>query len=173
MLSLSRFCRRVRRVTTADHDWSEEALGLIETRGLVGALEAADAGLKAADVRLLGTERADAGLVTVKFAGDVAAVKSAVDAGAAAAERVGQLVSVHVIPRPSAGIGLALADDEPSAGQRVPMRGGRVDLAQLAHERVVELRAMARRIPTFPIKGRDVARAGRDELLAAFRSLNG
>lgn len=160
-------------MTTADRDWSEEALGLIETRGLIGALEAADAGLKAADVRLLGTERADAGLVTVKFVGDVAAVKSAVDAGAAAAEKVGHLVSVHVIPRPSPDIGLALADDEPSDGAKVPMSGGHVDLARIEHEKVVELRAMARRIPSFPIKGRDVARAGRDELLAAFRSLNG
>jgi microcompartment protein CcmL/EutN len=160
-------------VTTADHDWSEEALGLIETRGLIGALEAADAGLKAADVRLLGTERADAGLVTVKFSGDVAAVKSAVDAGGAAAERVGQLVAVHVIPRPSPDIGIALANDEIAEVQALPMSGGRVDLSRLEHEKVVELRAMARRIPSFPIKGRDVARAGRDELLAAFRSLNG
>jgi len=76
------------------------ALGLIETRGLIGAIEAADAAAKAADVELLGRERADAGLMTVKFRGDVAAVRAAVDAGAAAAQRVGELVSVHVIPRP-------------------------------------------------------------------------
>ena len=82
--------------------WAYGALGLIETRGLVGAIEATDAGLKAADVRLLGTEKADAGLVTVKFVGEVAAVKAAVDAGSAAAERVGHLVSAHVIPRPHA-----------------------------------------------------------------------
>lgn len=160
-------------MTTADHGWSEDALGLIETRGLVGALEAADAALKAANVRLLGSERADAGLVTVKFVGDVAAVKSATDAGAAAAERVGQLIAVHVIPRPSPDIGLAVADDEPADNQKMPVFGGRIDLASLEHEKVVELRAIARRIPSFPIKGRDVARAGRDELLAAFRSLNG
>ena len=67
--------------------WAYGALGLIETRGLVAAIEAADAGLKAADVRLLGTEKADAGLVTVKFVGEVAAVKAAVDAGSSAAER--------------------------------------------------------------------------------------
>ena len=76
------------------------ALGLIETRELVGAIEAADAATKAADVRLIGRERADAGLVTVKIKGDVAAVRAAVDAGAAAAQRVGELVSAHVIPRP-------------------------------------------------------------------------
>ena len=69
----------------ADQEPIGEALGLIETRGLVGAIEAADAGLKAAQVRLLGLERADAGLVTVKFLGDTAAAKAAVDAGAAAA----------------------------------------------------------------------------------------
>lgn len=76
------------------------ALGLIETRGLIGAIEAADAATKAADVELLGRERADAGLMTIKIRGDVAAVRAAVDAGAAAAQRVGELVSVHVIPRP-------------------------------------------------------------------------
>jgi len=76
------------------------ALGLIETRGLVGAIEAADAATKAADVTLIGKERADAGLMTIKLRGDVAAVRAAVDAGAAAAQRVGELVSAHVIPRP-------------------------------------------------------------------------
>src|ERR1041385_6585913 len=76
------------------------ALGLIETRGLIGAIEAADAATKAADVQLFGKERADAGLMTIKLTGDVAAVRAAVDAGAAAAQRVGELVSAHVIPRP-------------------------------------------------------------------------
>jgi microcompartment protein CcmL/EutN len=76
------------------------ALGLIETRGLVAAIEAADAMLKAANVKLLRKEKVKAGLVTVEIIGEVAAVKSAVDAGAAAAQRVGELVSVHVIPRP-------------------------------------------------------------------------
>ncbi|MBX6773531.1 MAG: BMC domain-containing protein [Chloroflexi bacterium] len=76
------------------------ALGLVETRGLVGAVEAADAMVKAADVRLLGREQVDAALVTVMVEGDVGAVKAAVEAGAAAARRVGELVSSHVIPRP-------------------------------------------------------------------------
>lgn len=78
----------------------ELALGLIETKGLVGAIEAADAMTKTANVRLIGTEYVRNGLVTVKIMGETAAVKAAVDAGAAAAQRVGQLVSVHVIPRP-------------------------------------------------------------------------
>ncbi len=79
----------------------EYALGLIETRGLVGAIEAADAMVKAANVRLIGRERVDAALITVKIVGETAAVRSAVDAGAAAAKRVGELISSHVIPRPS------------------------------------------------------------------------
>ena len=78
----------------------KEALGLIETRGFVGAVEAADAMVKAADVELTGKQTVGAGLVTVMVRGDVGAVKAAVDAGAAAAKRVGDLVSVHVIPRP-------------------------------------------------------------------------
>jgi len=76
------------------------ALGLIETKGLVGAIEAADAMTKAAEVELIGKERTGGGLITVKIKGDVAAVRAAVDAGAAAAQRVGELLSVHVIPRP-------------------------------------------------------------------------
>jgi len=77
-----------------------EALGLIETKGLVGSIEAADAMVKAANVVLLGKEYIGAGYVTVMVRGDVGAVKAATDAGAAAARRVGELVSVHVIPRP-------------------------------------------------------------------------
>ncbi len=79
---------------------SENALGLIETKGLVGTIEAADAMVKAAPVTLIGKEKVGGGYVTVMVRGDVGAVKAATDAGAAAAERVGELVSVHVIPRP-------------------------------------------------------------------------
>lgn len=77
-----------------------KALGMIETKGLVGAIEAADAMAKAANVTLVGYEKIGFGLVTVKVRGDVGAVKAAADAGAAAAQNVGELVSVHVIPRP-------------------------------------------------------------------------
>lgn len=79
---------------------TQEALGMIETKGLVGSVEAADAMVKAANVNLIGYEKIGSGLVTVMVRGDVGAVKAATDAGAAAAERVGELVSVHVIPRP-------------------------------------------------------------------------
>ncbi|MDZ7679794.1 MAG: ethanolamine utilization microcompartment protein EutM [Acidimicrobiales bacterium] len=81
-------------------DLQNSALGLIETRGLVAAIEAADAMVKAATVSLVGTEYAGGGLVTVIVRGDVGAVKAATDAGAASAGRLGELVSVHVIPRP-------------------------------------------------------------------------
>jgi ethanolamine utilization protein EutM len=81
-----------------------DALGMIETRGLIGAIEAADAMVKAANVILIGKEYIGAGYVTVLARGDVGAVKAATDAGAAAARRVGELVSVHVIPRPHAEV---------------------------------------------------------------------
>ncbi len=87
---------------------AQSALGLIETKGLVGAIEAADAMVKAANVRLIGKEKVGGGYVTVMVRGDVGAVKAATDAGAAAAERVGELVSVHVIPRPHAELELIL-----------------------------------------------------------------
>ena len=77
-----------------------EALGMIETKGLVAMIEAADAMVKAANVRLVGYEKIDAGLVTVIVRGEVGAVKAAVEAGATAARRVGEVVEVHVIPRP-------------------------------------------------------------------------
>ena len=76
------------------------ALGLIETKGLVGAIEAADAMVKAANVKIIGKEKSSGALITIKIVGDVAAVKSAVDAGSVAAQRVGELISTHVIPRP-------------------------------------------------------------------------
>ena len=76
------------------------SLGMIETKGLIGAIEAADAMVKSANVQLVGKEQVGGGLVTVMVRGDVGAVKAATDAGAAAAEKVGELISVHVIPRP-------------------------------------------------------------------------
>jgi ethanolamine utilization protein EutM len=83
------------------NDMSGEALGMVETRGLVGMIEAADAMVKAANVVFVGWQKVDAGLVTAIVRGDVGSVKAATDAGAAAARRVGELVGVHVIPRPA------------------------------------------------------------------------
>lgn len=79
---------------------AQEALGMVETRGLVAAIEAADAMVKAANVTLVGTEKIGSGLVSVMVRGDVGAVKSAVEAGEAAAQRLGEIIATHVIPRP-------------------------------------------------------------------------
>ena len=79
---------------------SQEALGMVETRGLVAAIEAADSMLKAANVTLIGTEKIGSGLVSVMVRGDVGAVKSAVEAGEASARRLGEIIATHVIPRP-------------------------------------------------------------------------
>ena len=86
----------------------KEALGMVETKGLVGSIEAADAMVKAAHVTLIIKEKIGSGLVTVMVRGDVGAVKAATDAGAAAAERVGELISVHVIPRPHTEVDVIL-----------------------------------------------------------------
>ncbi len=93
---------------------SLEALGMVETKGFVGAVEAADAMVKAANVQLVGKEYIGAGYVTIFVRGDVGAVKAATDAGAAAARRVGELISVHVIPRPHNEV------------ERIVPKGGRV-----------------------------------------------
>ena len=91
------------------------ALGMVETKGLVGSIEAADAMVKAANVKLIGKEVIGGGYVTVMVRGDVGAVKAATDAGAAAAGRVGELASVHVIPRPHGDVEIILPQghDEP------------------------------------------------------------
>ncbi len=148
--------------------WSGQALGLIETRGLVGAIEAADAGTKAAAVEFAGREYADAGLVTVYFRGTVAAVRAAVDAGAAGAERVGEVVSVHVIPQPHPDLDII---SDVSTDSDTPPERATVDPARLKSMRVVELRKAARRVREFPIKGREIARANREEILDGFRTL--
>jgi ethanolamine utilization protein EutM len=96
------------------------ALGMIETKGLVGAIEAADAMVKAAKVTLIGREKVGGGYVTVMVRGEVGAVKAATDAGAASARRVGELVSVHVIPRPHAEVEQILPRAE-TASEAAPL----------------------------------------------------
>ncbi|MBQ9737157.1 MAG: BMC domain-containing protein [Clostridia bacterium] len=83
---------------------AQEALGMIETRGLVAAIEAADAMVKAAEVALIGTEKIGSGLVSVMVRGDVGAVKAAVEAGSASAQRLGEIIATHVIPRPHSDV---------------------------------------------------------------------
>lgn len=87
---------------------AQEALGMVETRGLVAAIEAADAMCKAANVSLVGTEKIGSGLVTVMVRGDVGAVKSSVEAGASSASKLGELVATHVIPRPHTDVEMIL-----------------------------------------------------------------
>jgi ethanolamine utilization protein EutM/ethanolamine utilization protein EutN len=95
-----------------------ESLGMIETRGLISLIEAADAAVKAANVTLVGWEKIGSGYVTVLMRGDVAAVKAATDAGAAAARRVGELIAVHVIPRPHANLAAIFKIDPPASSKK-------------------------------------------------------
>lgn len=142
------------------------ALGMVETRGLVAAVEAADAMVKASRVTLLGMEKADAGLVTILIEGETAAVQSAVDAGRAAAERVGQVVSGHVIPRPAADVHTMQMGELSSASSARQGSKGGPDIESMT---VRELRAYAREQEGLSIKGREIARANRQQLLEALR----
>lgn len=138
------------------------ALGLIETHGLVAALEAADAMLKAADVRLLAREQTVPALITVQVVGEVAAVQAAIDAGRAAAERVGRVVSAHIIPRPDPSVRAMQASEA-----RPRPTGPTGDLEEMT---VQELRALARDMPDFPLQGREIARARKEELIDLLRA---
>ncbi|MCK5457718.1 MAG: BMC domain-containing protein [Melioribacteraceae bacterium] len=114
------------------------ALGLIETKGLVGAIEAADAMAKAANVKIVGKEKSSGALITIKIVGDVAAVKSAVDAGSVAAQRVGELVSAHVIPRPHDELS-SFIEEKKSKATRKSKAGSKKEVATVkeADEKVV------------------------------------
>ena len=94
----------VEKIYKEDKKMAQEALGMIETRGLVAAIEAADAMVKSAEVTLVGTEKIGSGLVSVMVRGDVGAVKAATEAGSSAASKLGELIAVHVIPRPHADV---------------------------------------------------------------------
>ena len=137
-----------------------EALGMIETKGLVASIEAADSMVKAANVRLLDKTLVGGGLVTVMVIGDVGAVKAATDAGAAAAERVGELISVHVIPRPHLELSGILTDVCPQ-GKKEPDAA----LSELQEMTVVNLRHYARQIEGLGIAGRDISKANKETLL--------
>ena len=219
---------------------ADRALGMVETRGLIASIEAADAMVKASKVQLIGKEKITAGLVTVLVVGETAAVKSAVDAGAAAAQRVGQLVSTHIIPRPDDQIDDLVVgkkqlttkeekqekitpDKEPRKRIQVKLKkseeiketepdviedsereyrsassstidrlkeealGGisstkrkskpkpekisGVSMVELEVMNVHQLRRYARDFENFPIKGREISRANRGELLDFFKTL--
>jgi microcompartment protein CcmL/EutN len=108
LLNLCAFCAFLWHYLPHWRELMPEALGMVECRGLVAMIEAADAMVKSANVRLVGWEKIDAGLVTAIVRGDVAAVRSAVDAGAAAGKRVGEVVATHVIPQPHSDVDLGL-----------------------------------------------------------------
>lgn len=164
----------------------EYALGMIETRGLVGSIEAADVMVKTANVHILGTEYIKNGLVTVQIIGEVAAVKAAVDAGSAAAARVGQVVSTHVIPRPAEevesilknmGVPAATGSAERPAPLKkrsptpappdlfAPTTDDEAYLAHLEAMTVPQLRTLARSIGGLGIAGREISKANKEELI--------
>ncbi len=145
----------------------EKALGLVETKGLVGAIEAADAMLKTAAVQLIGIENTIAALLTVKVVGETGAVKAAVDSGASAAEKVGELISCHVIPRPH-------DDTESIVYNQSEEIGPGVSDANLTIEKVKampvrQLRSLARDVPGFPIQGREISSANKEKLVEKFQ----
>jgi ethanolamine utilization protein EutM len=168
----------------------EYALGMVETRGLVGSVEAADVMVKTANVHILGTEYIRNGMVTVMIVGEVAAVKAAVDAASAAAARVGQLVSTHVIPRPAAEVESILKKIQKQAATEEPKqvepktKGGRPqkpafdqqtlfvassDLdgyrKQLDAMTVPQLRTVARSEGGLGIAGREISKANKEQLI--------
>lgn len=214
----------------------QRALGLVETKGLVASIEAADAMLKASNVKLIGKEVVKAGLVTIAVEGDVAAVKSSVDAGAAAAQKIGELVSVHVIPKPDDQITAILTptkretpkkslqqkpkkvkehekettkkelkeseellEEEEIPKEDVSSRttdtlnrlrqealgkeekrpespdikstAADIDMPELEKLNVHQLRRLARSTENFPIKGREISRSNRRQLLDHFQSI--
>jgi microcompartment protein CcmL/EutN len=161
----------------------EYALGMVETRGLVGSIEAADVMVKTANVHILGSEYIKNGMVTIKIVGEVAAVKAAVDAAGAAAARVGQVVSTHVIPRPAAEVESILRKvAQPPAAEKKPRSPARhadtqpelfqasPDIEeyreQLDAMTVPQLRTLARNEGGLSIAGREISKANKEQLMA-------
>jgi microcompartment protein CcmL/EutN len=144
-----------------------EALGMIETRGLVASIEAADSMVKAANVRLTGNVQIGGGLVTIMVRGDVGAVKAAVDAGKVAAEKVGELVSLHVIPRPHVEIEDFLPSPSPNSIEKKLVINKELDemLKGLNRKSVSELRKAARQLNGITISGRQISKANKQLLL--------
>ncbi len=148
----------------------QSALGLIETRGLVGAIEAADAAAKAADVQLVDFERIGGGLVALRFYGDVASVQTAVEAGVAAAQQVAEVISRRVIARPHADLVQLLENgNRPKADVVVAVE--HFSGAELHTLSVSQLRQLVRQEPKAQLKGRQVSRANKQTLIAELERL--
>jgi microcompartment protein CcmL/EutN len=150
----------------------QSALGLIETRGMVGVIEAADAAAKAAHVRLVDFERIGGGLVALRFYGDVASVQTAVEAGVAAAQRVSEVVSHHIIARPHSDL-LELLENggRPNFRAAAPGATERPVNEELHTMSVSELRQLVRQAPRAHLKGRQVSRANKQTLIAELERL--
>ena len=162
-----------------DHS-AQGAIGLIETRGLVGAIEAADAAAKAGLVELLAFEQIGGGLVSVRFSGDVAAVQVAVKAGVEAAQRIGEVLCHNVMPAPHADLLSTLSPSnqqsktEPRTRAPAPLHA---PSSESANERledipVTRLRQLVRQLPDARLKGRRVSRANKKELIAELKLTN-
>lgn len=173
-----------------------DALGLIETVGLVAAIEACDAAAKAAAVVVQSAEVTDSTLVTIKFEGKLGAVQAAAEAGAAAAQKVGELIAVHVIPRPDNGLDAILPpgkyikngssgngywDDTPVAAAPKPLqkkthdpdRYFEINTEKLEAMTVTALRQFARKLPKLAIKGREISHASKSKLIAEIKKTLG
>ena len=150
------------------------AIGLIETRGMAGVVEAADAAAKAANVELLQFERIGGGLVSIRFSGDVASVQTAVRAGADVARRVTEVISSHVIPGPHADVVRLLQDtiDSNSGASRLdPLANQHPTLDTLKNMPVARLRQLVRQTPGAGLTGRNVSRANKKELIEELQRL--
>ena len=152
----------------------QQALGLIETYGLVAAIEAADVALKTAAVELVNYEKVTGGLLTVAVTGEVAAVQAAVAAGSAAAAKVGELVSRHVIPRPLADMEIMLRSRGPKESGPDPAGTGELQVYQkyLESMGVQELRRLARKTAGIAIKGRQISKANKEVLITEILRAN-
>jgi ethanolamine utilization protein EutM len=154
-----------------------EALGMIETRGLVASIEAADSMVKAANVRLIGKVQIGAGLVTVMVRGDVGAVKAAVDAGAISAKKVGKVVSTYVIARPNNEIENLLPSLSLDLPKKIERKNNelktenKIDtqldkiMKEFERKTVVELRSIARQLEDISLSGRQISKANKQKLL--------
>lgn len=167
----------------------DKALGLIETVGLVGAIEACDAAAKSADVVISAIDITDPALVTLKIFGELGAVQAAVAAGSAAAERVGQLLSSHIIPNPDYGLDTIMSGPlgkpaKPMArrknesvrsakGGSVSPGNSNINIAEIEKMKVTELRGYARTLNNLSIKGREISRADKVLLLREIKKALG
>ena len=142
---------------------AQSAIGFIETRGLIGVIEAADVAAKAAHVQLMGFEEIGGGLVSIRFSGDVASVQTAVQAGAEAARRVSEVISHHVIHRPHADL-VSLLQDSDAPVQNPGTE--RPSLEELQAQPVAQLRQLVRQTPGVRLKGRQISHANKETLIA-------